>query len=134
MIGLDTNVLVRYMMQDDAKQSPRATRLVESLSADAPGFVPLVAVVELAWILSSAYDLEREQLVQAFEGLLRTKELVIERAEVVWQALRAFQSANADFADCLLARSAASAGCEKTMTFDRGAAKSAGMTLLAAPG
>lgn len=131
MIGLDTNVLVRYIMQDDAKQAPQATRLVESLSAEAPGFLPLVAVVELAWVLSSAYDLDRTQLVEAFEGVLRTKELVIERAEVVWKALRAFQSVNADFADCLIAHSAASAGCEKTMTFDRGAAKSAGMTLLA---
>jgi predicted nucleic-acid-binding protein len=131
MIGLDTNVLVRYIMQDDAKQASLATRLVESLSAEAPGFLPLVAVVELAWVLSSAYDLDRAQLVEAFEGVLRTKELVIERAEVVWKALRAFQSVNADFADCLIAHSAASAGCEKTMTFDRGAAKSAGMTLLA---
>jgi predicted nucleic-acid-binding protein len=131
MIGLDTNVLVRYIMQDDAKQAPLSTRLVESLSADTPGFVPLAAVVELAWVLSSAYDLKREQLVQAFEGLLRTKELVIERAEVVWKALRAFQSANADFADCLIAHSAASAGCQKTMTFHRGAAKSAGMMLIA---
>ena len=131
MIGLDTNVLVRYIMQDDAKQAPQATRFVESLSPEAPGFLPLVAVVELAWVLSSAYDLDRAQLVEAFEGVLRTKELVIERAEVVWKALRAFQSANADFADCLIAHSAASAGGEKTMTFDRGAAKSAGMTLLA---
>jgi predicted nucleic-acid-binding protein len=131
MIGLDTNVLVRYIMQDDAKQAPQATRLVESLSAEAPGFLPLVAVVELAWVLSSAYDLDRAQLVEAFEGVLRTKELVIERAEVVWKALRAFQSVNADFADCLIAHSAASAECEKTMTFDRGAAKSAGMTLIA---
>ena len=131
MIGLDTNVLVRYIMQDDAKQAPLATRFVESLSAEAPGFLPLVAVVELAWVLSSAYDLDRAQLVEAFEGVLRTKELVIERAEVVWKALRAFQSVNADFADCLIAYSAASAGCEKTMTFDRGAAKIAGMTLMA---
>ena len=131
MIGLDTNVLVRYIMQDDAKQAPLATRFVESLSAEAPGFLPLVAVVELAWVLSSAYDLDRAQLVEAFEGVLRTKELVIERAEVVWKALRTFQSFNADFADCLIAHSAASAGCEKTMTFDRGAAKSAGMTLIA---
>ena len=131
MIGLDTNVLVRYIMQDDAKQASQATRLVESLSAEAPGFLPLVAVVELAWVLSSAYDLDQAQLVEAFEGVLRTKELVIERAEVVWKALRAFQSVNADFADCLIAHSAASAGCEKTVTFDRGAAKSAGMTLMA---
>ena len=130
MIGLDTNVLVRYIMQDDAKQSPLATRLVESLSAEAPGFVPLVSVVELAWVLSAAYELDRAQLVEAFEGLLRTKEIVVDRAEIVWKSLRVFQSANADFADCLIERSAASAGCERTMTFDRGAVKGCGMTLV----
>ena len=130
MIGLDTNVLVRYIMQDDARQSPLATRLVESLSAEAPGFVPLVSVVELAWVLSSAYELDRAQLVEAFEGLLRTKELVVDRAETVWKALRLFQRANADFADCLIERTAAAAGCERTMTFDRGAVKGCGMTLV----
>ena len=130
MIGLDTNVLVRYIMQDDARQSALATRLVESLSADSPGFVPLVSAVELAWVLSSAYGLDRGQVVQAFENLLRTKEIAVERAEIVWKALRVFQGANADFADCLLERSAAAAGCERTMTFDRGAVKGCGMTLV----
>jgi predicted nucleic-acid-binding protein len=130
MIGLDTNVLVRYMMQDDPRQSALATRLVESLSAQSPGFVPLVSVVELAWVLSSAYELDRNQIVAAFEGLLRTKEIVVERAEVVWHALRAYRSANADFADCLIERSASAAGCDVTMTFDRGAAKACGMTLV----
>jgi predicted nucleic-acid-binding protein len=131
MIGLDTNVLVRYIMQDDIKQSPLATRLIESLSAEAPGFVPLVSVVELGWVLSSAYELNRDQLVEAFAGLLRTKELVVERAEIVWKALRVLQSANADFADCLIACSAAAAGCAKIMTFDRGAVKNGSMTLIA---
>ena len=131
MIGLDTNVLVRYIMQDDLKQSPLATRCVELRSAESRGFVPLVSVVELFWVMSSAYELDRDQLIAALEGLLRTKELVVERAEIVWKALRIFQTANVDFADCLIERSAAAAGCEKTMTFDRGAAKSAGMTLLA---
>ena len=131
MIGLDTNVLVRYIMQDDLKQSPLATRLIESRSVESRGFVPLVSVVELFWVMSSAYELDRGQLIAALEGLLRTKELVVERAEIVWKALRIFQTANMDFADCLIERSAAAAGCEKTMTFDRGAAKSAGMTLLA---
>ena len=130
MIGLDTNVLVRYIMQDDARQSALATRLVESLSVESPGFVPLVSVVELAWVLSSAYALDRGQVVQAFESLLRTKEIAVERAEIVWKALRVFRSANADFADCLIERSAAVAGCDRTMTFDRGAAKSCGMTLV----
>ena len=82
-------------------------------------------------MLGSAYDLDRAQLVQAFEGLLRTKELVIENAETVWKAVRSFQSSNADFADCLIERAATVAGCEKTMTFDRAAAKGAGMTLMA---
>jgi len=130
MIGLDTNVLVRYIMQDDPKQTPVATRLVESLSSEERGFVPVIAVVELAWVLASAYDLDRNQLVEAFESILRTKELSVESAETVWQALRTFKVSTADFADCLIAASAAAAGCEKTMTFDRAAAKSGGMTLL----
>jgi predicted nucleic-acid-binding protein len=70
-------------------------------------------------------------VVDAFEGLLRTKELKLERAEIVWKALRSFQHSTADFADALIAQSAASAGCTRTMTFDRGAAKTGGMTLIA---
>lgn len=131
MIGLDTNILVRYIMQDDSKQAALATRLVESLSAESPGFIPLVSVVEIAWVLSSAYSLSQGQLIEAFELVLRTKELIVEQAEIVWKALRVFRSSHADFADCLIAQSAASAGCEKAVTFDRGAAKTGGMTLLA---
>ncbi|MFI4888978.1 MAG: PIN domain-containing protein [Steroidobacterales bacterium] len=131
MIGLDTNVVVRYIMQDDTRQSPLATRIVESLSAESPGFVPLVAIVELGWVLTSAYELNGGQLVDAFEALLRTKELVVERGDMVWKALRLFRPANGDFADCLIACSAEAAGCAKTMTFDRGAAKRTGMTPIA---
>jgi predicted nucleic-acid-binding protein len=130
MIGLDTNVLVRYIMQDDAKQSPLASVLVESLSSDAPGFVTQVCVVELFWVLSSAYGLDRTQLVATLDGLLRSKEIIVESAEVVWKALRLFQAGNADFADCLIERAAATAGCSRTMTFDRGAAKACGMQLV----
>ena len=130
MIGLDTNVLVRYIMQDDSKQSQLATRLVESLTAESPGFVPLVAIVELAWVLSSAYDLSRSQLVEAFEAVLRPQELVVERGDTVWKGLRLLQRSGGDFADCLIACSAEAAGCAKTLTFDRGAAKNGGMTLV----
>jgi predicted nucleic-acid-binding protein len=118
-------------MQDDEKQSPRAALLIEALTAQSPGYVPLVTIVELAWVMSSSYDLDRTQLLEAMVRLLRTKELIVERAEIVWQAIRVFQVSNADFADCLIERSAAAAGCAATMTFDRGAAKSAGMTLVA---
>ncbi|MBN8519925.1 MAG: type II toxin-antitoxin system VapC family toxin [Candidatus Accumulibacter sp.] len=129
MIGLDTNVLVRYIMQDDPEQSLLSTRLVESLSVESPGFVALVSVVELGWVLDAAYDLDRQQIADAFEALLRTKEIVVERAETVWKALRIFQRTNADLADCLIERSAA-AGCGTTVTFDRGAVKGCGMTLV----
>jgi predicted nucleic-acid-binding protein len=130
VIGLDTNVLVRYIMQDDQKQSPVAAKLIESLSTDVPGFVTLVSVVELVWVLDSCYGLERQQLSDAVEGLLRTQEVIIESAETVWKAVRSFRSSAADFADCLIERLAASAGCDKTVTFDRLAAKNCGMTLL----
>jgi predicted nucleic-acid-binding protein len=130
MIGLDTNVLVRYIMQDDARQSPKSSKLMESLTVDEPGFVSLVSVVELGWVLSSSYDLTREQVAQALELLLRTKSVVVDRADEVMRALRVFKSSTADLADCLIERTATSAGCGKTMTFDVGAAKAAGMTLI----
>ncbi len=130
MIGLDTNVLVRYVMQDDPKQSQKASRLIESLTSETPGFVPLVALIELVWVLISCYDLTREEVSQALDGLLRAKEIVLERAEQVSQALRTFGTSSADFADCLIERTSAATGCGKTMTFDTGAAKFAGMTLI----
>jgi len=65
MTGLDTNTLVRYIMQDDAKQSPKANRLIESLDADNPGFISTVSVIELFWVLSSCYGLSNAQVTQA---------------------------------------------------------------------
>ena len=130
MTGLDTNVLVRYVMQDDPRQSPRATRLIEALSADAPGFVPVVALVELVWVLSGSYGLDRKQIATVLDTLLRSKELVIDRAEPVTQALHRYSSAGADFADALIERIAAAAGCTTTMSFDAGAVKSAAMSLV----
>ncbi|MDI9235198.1 PIN domain-containing protein [Limnohabitans lacus] len=130
MIGLDTNVLVRYIMQDDAKQSAKAAALIESLDADHQGFVTLVSVIELYWVLTSCYDLTGSQVKEAFEGLLRAKQIVVERAEQVLRALRVFDAGKADFADCLIERTASNAGCTETMTFDAGAAKHAGMTLI----
>jgi predicted nucleic-acid-binding protein len=130
MIGLDTNVLVRYITQDDARQSAKATKLIEGLTVEAPGFVSLVVVIELFWVLTSCYDFDRGQMAQVLEVLLRSKQLVVDRADQVVRALRAYSGSNADFADCLIERTSASAGCGRTMTFDTGAAKAAGMTLI----
>jgi predicted nucleic-acid-binding protein len=130
MTGLDTNVLVRYVMQDDAAQSARASALMKSFTVDAPGYVALVTVVEFVWVLGGAYEFGRAEIAQALEALLRTKELVVEQAEIVWKALRVYRGSRADLADCLISRGAEAAGCEHTVTFDRGAAKHAGMQLL----
>jgi predicted nucleic-acid-binding protein len=130
VIGLDTNVLARYVMQDDPRQSARATHLIESLSAEAPGFVPVVTLLELVWVLSGSYGLNRAQVATVIETLLRSRELVIDRAELVAQALSRFGAAGVEFADALIERIATAAGCDATMTFDAGAAKAAGMTLV----
>jgi predicted nucleic-acid-binding protein len=128
--GLDTNVLVRYVMQDDPRQSPRATRLIESLTADAPGFVPVVVLVELVWVLTGSYGRDRTQVATVLDALLRSKELVVDRAELVTQALRRYSAEGADFADALIERLASAAGCSATVTFDVGAVKAAAMTLV----
>lgn len=130
MIGLDTNVLVRYIMQDEPKQSAKATKLIESLDVDSPGFITMVSVVELYWVLTSSYELTGDQAAQALESIIRTKQLLVERADLVMRALRVYGAGKADFPDCLIERSASSAGCSQTMTFDVRAAKHAGMTLI----
>ncbi len=130
MIGLDTNILVRYVAQDDPKQSPKATRLIESLTADAPGYVSVVSVVELVWVLLGCYASTKGEVCEVLETLLRTKEIVVAHADTVWKALRLFKEVKADFADCLIERSANEAGCSYTTTFDRHAAKHCGMRLI----
>ena len=130
MIGLDTNVLVRYVMQDDPKQALKATALIESLTDDNPGFITVISVLELYWVLTACYDLTNDQVKQALDVLLRTRQIVVDRADQVVRALRVFGTSKADFADCLIERTASSAGCEQTLTFDVNAAKYAGMTLI----
>lgn len=133
MIGLDTNVLVRYLVQDDPAQSARANALIDSLTAEAPGFVALVSVVELLGILQSCYGTSRETQVQVLERLLDSRELRVEQAEVVREALSRFRIGRADFADCLIECCAAAAGCTTVVTFDPLAARDAGMRALDAP-
>ncbi|HET8789728.1 MAG TPA: type II toxin-antitoxin system VapC family toxin [Modicisalibacter sp.] len=131
MIGLDTNVLVRYIAQDDPVQSAKASALIESLSGDSMGFIAMVSIVELVWVLQSCYQSTKSEVVVVLETILRTKELTVEHAEIVWQALRRFVEAKADFADCLIERCANAAECEYTVTFDAKAASTGGMRHLA---
>ncbi len=130
MIGLDTNVVVRYLTHDDAAQTAAAVRVMDALSSDSPGFLSVIVVVELVWVLEVSYRFSKNEIEQVLETLLRSKELVVERAEIVAQALRKFNSGHADFADCLIERCGHAAECEYTVTFDRNAASAAGMKLV----
>jgi predicted nucleic-acid-binding protein len=130
MIGLDTNILVRYIAQDDPKQSLRATAAFNRLSAENPGFVTLVSLVKLVWVMQACYNASKTEIVDILEMLLRTSELVVENAETAIKGLNVFAKSKADFSDCLIERSARKAGCEYTLTFDTSAAKTAGMRLV----
>ena len=131
MIGIDTNVLVRYLAQDDPKQSAVATRFIEGrLTTENPGFVSTITLCEIAWVLADSYGADRKRIRDAMEGLLATKQLVIERSELVWKALRAWEGVPADFSDALIGQLAIAHGGEKTVTFDRTAARLPGFELL----
>lgn len=130
MIGIDTNVLVRYIAQDDPAQSKRANRLIEEeCSVTIPGFISLVVLVELIWVSESCYGAARSEVAELVRRILSIRQLVVQDTETAWKALRLFESSKADFADCLVERVAAAVGCSAVMTFDKVAAR-AGMTLL----
>jgi predicted nucleic-acid-binding protein len=130
MIGLDTNILLRFYLKDDPDQSARAAALIQSFSAQKPGHISLVTLAELVWVMDRTYLKPKNEISALVSGLLESKQVVLENHNAVLQALRKFDSSNADFSDCLIERLCASAGCSQTMTFDVGAAKSAGMVLL----
>jgi predicted nucleic-acid-binding protein len=131
VIGLDTNVVVRYLTQDDPKQSPIATRLMEkTLSSDEPGYISLVVLAEVVWVLASLYSVDRLGVAEVVGGLLTTEQLRVESAELVWRAKRLYESSKADFSDTLIAECAVAAGCKRAVTFDRTAAATSGFELL----
>jgi predicted nucleic-acid-binding protein len=130
MIGLDTNVLVRYLAQDDPIQSPRAGAIIESFTPERRGYISLTAMVELAWVLTSVYSTDKEGLLQTFELLLRSRTLAVEQADTVRRAVDLSRMAKADLEDCLIQCSCHTAGCSETITFDNAAAKTARMRLI----
>lgn len=130
MIGLDTNVIVRFMMEDDPVQTPIAGRLFASFAPENPGYVSMVTLVELVWVLRSSYDATREQIQRVIATLLRSRGLRVERSDLAWLALSAYSRGTADFADYLIERGGKAFGCDYSVTFDRDAANSAGMKLL----
>jgi predicted nucleic-acid-binding protein len=124
MIGLDTNVLVSHLVQDDPGQSCKAAKVIaKRCTRDDPGFVNRIVLCELVWVLESAYGYSKDTIVAVLEKLLRTSQLKIEDTQSAWTAFRMYQQGKTDFADCLLGTTNRFGGCNETVTFDQAASK-----------
>jgi len=120
MIGLDTNVLVRYLAQDDPVQSPAATDVIERRLTQAnPGYISVVVMAETAWVLERAYGLNAPAIAACIERVLQTDVLVVEHEQEVFTAMALLKQGSASFADSLILSLAEKAGCQTTLTFDR---------------
>ncbi|MGA2571733.1 MAG: type II toxin-antitoxin system VapC family toxin [Terracidiphilus sp.] len=124
MIGLDTNVLLRYLIQDDAAQSPRATAIIEGrLTAQNPGFVSLVSILEIVWVLGSLYKRARWETANHIEMILAADTLEVQNEQEVYQAVVALRNGTGTFEDALIGSIGIWRGCAATLTFDQNAAK-----------
>lgn len=130
MIALDTNVVVRFLTQDDPAQSAQATALFAGLTETDPGYLCREVVVELVWVLERAYGLPRDRIAAALDGLLSARELVVESPDRTGLAVDRYRAGGAGFSDHMIALAARKAGCRATFSFDRKAVAQAGMTAL----
>lgn len=119
MIALDTNVLVRFLTQDDPEQGRRATAVIAGCTAAEPGFIAREVMVELVWVLERAYRLPRAEIARAVEGLLESEDLAVEAAERVGLAVHRYRTQGQGFSDMMIALAAEDAGCAALLTFDR---------------
>ena len=130
MVGIDTNVLIRFIMSDDPEQTRVATRFIESLTFENPGFITLVTIAEIYWVLDHTFKKSREDIYSAIFTLLTSQEILIEDAFLVDAALQSYGQTNADFDDCLIGECSRAKGCASIMTFDKRAARAISFTLL----
>ncbi|WP_028030866.1 PIN domain-containing protein [Gemmobacter nectariphilus] len=132
MIAIDTNVLVRFLTQDDPKQGAAASRLFAELTIESPGFICREVVVELVWVLERAYRYSRAEIAAALEGLLSAAELELEASDDIGTALYAYRDQGFGFADLMIAAAARRIGARHLVTFDQKAARLPGVELLGA--
>ena len=120
MIGLDTNILVRYLVQDDEKQSALVTKLIEE-TYDKEGFcfINHIVLCELVWVLQRAYKVSKKQTIEIIEKLLHTSQFTCQSPDIIWKALKNYKSGSADFADYMTSTINQDHGCEHTLSFDK---------------
>jgi len=124
VIGLDTNVLVRFLVQDDPEQSAVANELFETrLTAAEPGFVSIVALAEAAWVLERSYRFPADRVAAAIERMVQAKTLVVQHEREVVAAATIGKEGGGSFSDAPIGALGLEAGCRATLTFDRRAAR-----------
>lgn len=132
MIGLDTNVVIRYLAQDDERQAELANRLFEkTLSPARPGFITLAALCEIVWVLADCYSMDQRRIRAIIEGLLGSRQVQVESKDLVWRALRGWSSGATGFTDVLIGEICLAAGAEYVATFDKAASKLPAFRMLA---
>jgi predicted nucleic-acid-binding protein len=120
VIGLDTNVLVRFIVRDDEAQARSAARLIESrCTVEDPGWISQVVLCELAWVLGRGYGYDRTTVASVVRRILTVRELRVEAAEAAWKALRHYEAGGAEYADWLIGAANRANLAEATYTFDR---------------
>ncbi len=120
MVGLDTNVLVRYLAQDDVIQARQATQIIErQLTEQSPGFISLVTIVETVWVLNRVYHLSNQEVAAAIERILQADTLLVQNEQEVFTAMIAVKTGVGSFSDALIGALGEWAGCTATLTFDR---------------
>jgi predicted nucleic-acid-binding protein len=132
MIALDTNVVLRFLTQDDPIQSPQATALFSGLTADGPAYLCREVLIEVVWVLERAYGFSRSEIAAAIEGLLAARELVVEASERIALAIERYRQGGAGFSDKMISLAARDANCPEIYSFDRKAVTQAGMTAVPA--
>lgn len=131
MIGIDTNVIVRLIVNDDERQSRAAERFIrEHGGSGTPCFVSNMILIETVWVLETVYGFDRSAVADALAGLLEAEQLEFDSPVDIAAAVEDFRQGRAEFADCLIGRINLLAGCSHTVTFDRKAAKLTAFKLL----
>ena len=131
MIGLDTNVILRYLTQDDPVQSRTDSEVIEKrLTQESPGFVSIVAIVETVWVLERSYGFTSQDISAAIERLLQINVLIVESEQEVFNAMIVLKQGKTSFADAVIAQLGRRAGCKRTLTFDHKAARLADFELV----
>jgi predicted nucleic-acid-binding protein len=118
--GLDTNVLVRFLVEDDEAQTGRAAALIEAaVVADERLYVSDMVLCEVVWVLVGAYGFRRSEVAEVLSELTRARHLRFDSSDRIARCVRAFESGRGDFADCVIREHALEAGCDQVATFDR---------------